>query len=293
MSPISFVSCLAIAIVNLMRLYLLLGQGDFIRHLLDMLAEELEKDARLVVGNNLKKILEDALRVSTTTGSVKAVTDRLEVRLLERQPGEKGWDIFCLDYFVEDASPLKAIFSPGGTQRSYSNEIDRIRIYNVLIFNLAIFVFFYLRLFGFLWRAKRMEYVVSKKWTELGYQTKMSRLELPEAYTLLHSCHLVLAEMMHYTTEIQYYVSFEVLECGWAEFKEHLTQVLDFDELVATHREFLEKLIRACLLSKENKAIFAKMRSTFDRIQQFSEIQRVARTKRQTLFFSFVFFFVL
>lgn len=78
--------------------------------------------------------------------------------------------------------------------------------------------------------------------------------------------------MMHYTTEIQYYVTFEVLECNWAEFKEKLTKVLDFDELVATHKEFLEKLVRACLLAKDNKTIFGKMRSTFDRIQQFSEI---------------------
>jgi len=231
-----------------MRLYLLLGQGDFIRHLLDLLAEELDKDARLVYGNNLKKILEDALRVSSITSDVKSATDRLEVRLLDHHPGEKGWDIFSLDYFVEDSSPLKAIFTPGGTQRTY------------------------LRLFGFLWRAKRMEYMVSKNWTELRYQTKMARRELNEAYGLLHNCHLVLAEMMHYTTEIQYYVTFEVLECNWAEFKEKLTGVVDFDELVATHKEFLEKLVRACLLAKDNKTIFGKMRSTFDRIQQFSEI---------------------
>ena len=121
-----------------------------------------------------------------------------------------------------------------------------------------------------------MEYMVSKNWTELQHQTKMARCgELGEAYGLLHNCHLVLAEMMHYTTEIQYYVTFEVLECNWAEFKEKLTKVLDFDELVATHREFLDKLVKACLLAKENKTIFGKMRSTFDRIQQFSEIQRV------------------
>ena len=86
---------------------------------------------------------------------------------------------------------------------------------------------------------------------------------------------------MHYTTEIQYYVTFEVLECNWAEFKEKLTKVLDFDELVATHKEFLEKLVRACLLAKDNKTIFGKMRSTFDRIQQFSEIQTVEEKNRK------------
>ena len=36
-----------------MRRYLLLGQGDFIRHLMDLLAEDLEKPANLLYMHNL------------------------------------------------------------------------------------------------------------------------------------------------------------------------------------------------------------------------------------------------
>ena len=36
-----------------MRRYLLLGQGDFIRHLMDLLAEDLEKPAHLLFMHNL------------------------------------------------------------------------------------------------------------------------------------------------------------------------------------------------------------------------------------------------
>merc|ERR1711881_548003 len=118
----------------MMRRYMLLGQGDFIRHLLDMLKEELDKDANLVYDNNLKDILEGALRISTTMAEVKEVTGLLYVKLLDHHPGETGWDIFSLDYFFEETGPLRAIFNTK-IQRQY------------------------LRLFGFLWRAKRMEYM--------------------------------------------------------------------------------------------------------------------------------------
>ena len=238
----------------MMRNYLLLGQGDFIRHLLDQLKDELDKQANLVYNHNLKDIVDAALRISAchpeaSNGSTndQNLLDRLTVKLLEHHPGETGWDIFCLDYVIEDSSPLKAIFSP------------------------AIFRS-YLRLFQFLWRAKRMEHIVAISWTELSFQAKHASKNLPEAVGLLHKCQLVLQEQMHYLSQIQYYVTFEVLECSWADFQENLKNVKDFDELLAAHEAFLDKLLGSCLLKPSSQNISGKIRSTFDSVAAFQDL---------------------
>ena len=225
----------------MMRNYLLLGQGDFIRHLLDQLKDELDKQAPQVYNHNLKDIVDSALRISSCHPETTRHLDRLTVKLLEYHPGETGWDIFCLDYVIEESSPLKAIFSPS-VVRSY------------------------LRLFQFLWRAKRMEHVVAISWTDLTFQYKHASRHLPEAVGLLHNCQLVLQEQMHYLSQIQYYVTFEVLECGWAEFQENLVGVTDFDQLLVAHERFLDKLLGSCLLKPSSQSIAGKIRSTFDSV---------------------------
>ena len=113
---------------------------------------------------------------------MKSLTNRLTIKLLDYHTGETGWDIFCLDYYVEENEPLKAVFYPTINKS-------------------------YLRLFQFLWRAKRMEYIVTKLWTNLSNETKLSTKNdiLPEVAILLHHCQLVLAEMSFYINQIQYY----------------------------------------------------------------------------------------
>ena len=186
-----------------------------------------------------------ALRIySCETETLKPHLDRLTVKLLEVHYGELGWDIFCLDYVIEDDSPLKAIFSP-------------------------LIVRSYLRLFQFLWRAKRMEHEVANSWTNITFQFKAAAKNLPETIGLLHSCQLVLQEQMHYLSQIQYYVTFEVLECNWAEFQESLREVKDFDQLLVAHKSFLDKLLVSCLQDRVSEKISGKLRSTFDSVSKF------------------------
>ena len=225
----------------MMRNYLLLGQGDFIRHLLDQLKNELDKDAKQVYNHNLKDIVDSAIRISSCHPQLKNLVDRLTVKLLHYHPGEKGWDVFCLDYVIEDSSPLRAVFTP-------------------TIFRS------YLRLFQFLWRAKRMDHIIAISWTNLNYWTRTAFKKLPEAAGLFHSCQLVLQEQMHYLSQIQYYVTFEVLECGWHDFEVSLEKCKDLDELLKAHQRFLDKLMGSCLLNQSSQDIAGKIRGTFDSV---------------------------
>ena len=77
-----------------MRKYLLLGQGDIIRYLLELLDEELSKHATSLYPHNLAGILETAIRATNTQFEDPEILERLDVRLLEIQPGDTGWDVF-------------------------------------------------------------------------------------------------------------------------------------------------------------------------------------------------------
>ncbi|KAG8452117.1 hypothetical protein GDO86_004057 [Hymenochirus boettgeri] len=120
-----------------MRRYLLLGQGDFIRHLMDLLKPELLRPATTLYQHNLTGILETAVRATNAQFDNPEILKRLDVRLLEVSPGDTGWDVFSLDYHVD--GPIATVF----TRECMSH---------------------YLRVFNFLWRAKRMEYILTDIW---------------------------------------------------------------------------------------------------------------------------------
>ena len=87
--------------VSAMRKYLLLGQGDLIRYLLELLDEELNQAAANLYPHNLAGILESAIRATNTQFEDPDILERLDVRLLDVQPGDIGWDVFSLDYKVQ------------------------------------------------------------------------------------------------------------------------------------------------------------------------------------------------
>ena len=92
-----------------MRKYLLLGQGDIICYLLQLLEDELCQPTTSLYPHNLAGILETAIRATNAQFEDPDILDRLDVRLLDIQPGDMGWDVFSLDYKV--AGPIGTVFS--------------------------------------------------------------------------------------------------------------------------------------------------------------------------------------
>lgn len=104
---------------------MLLGQGDFIRHLMDLLAYvitcacgmvwvwshlhvcmyvcsgDLSKPASTLYLHNLTGILEAAVRATNAQYDSPEVLHRLDVRMLDLSPGDQGWDVFSLHYHVD------------------------------------------------------------------------------------------------------------------------------------------------------------------------------------------------
>uniref|UniRef100_A0A480TXD0 Gamma-tubulin complex component 3 isoform 1 n=1 Tax=Sus scrofa TaxID=9823 RepID=A0A480TXD0_PIG len=228
-----------------MRRYLLLGQGDFIRHLMDLLKPELVRPATTLYQHNLTGILETAVRATNAQFDSPEILKRLDVRLLEVSPGDTGWDVFSLDYHVD--GPIATVF----TRECMSH---------------------YLRAFNFLWRAKRVEYILTD--IRKGHMCNARLLRsMPEFSGVLHHCHILASEMVHFIHQMQYYVTFEVLECSWDELWNRVQRAQDLDHIIAAHEAFLGTVISRCLLDSDSRALLNQLRAVFDQIIELQNTQ--------------------
>ena len=85
----------------------------------------------------------------------------------------------------------------------------------------------YLMLFNALWRAKRLEWLLSGVWKNLASMHKMQSRMVPELSPLLHIANLLASEMIHFIHQLAYYITFEVgQEIFYARPKEILRPFL-------------------------------------------------------------------
>ena len=88
--------------------YLLMGQGDMMQYLMELLVNELKKPASQIYKHNLLSILDSAIRASNAQFHEQECIKKLNIKLFEANSGDTGWDIFVLEYHVE--MPLKIVF---------------------------------------------------------------------------------------------------------------------------------------------------------------------------------------
>ncbi|CAN7996202.1 unnamed protein product [Ixodes hexagonus] len=64
-----------------------------------------------------------------------------------------------------------------------------------------------------------------------------------------------------------------VIECAWAELETRVDQAQDLDEVVKAHDDFLSALMTRALLDPESRDILSELRSIFDQVLRFKEVQ--------------------
>lgn len=104
---------------------------------MEILQTELSKPAIQVYKHTLLGLLESAIRSSNISYLPQEVGLRLNVKILEPSKDDTGWEVFCIDYQIDE--PLNTIFN------------GRVMLY-------------YYRIFNFLWRVKRVEYTLTQCW---------------------------------------------------------------------------------------------------------------------------------
>ncbi|KZW04348.1 gamma-tubulin complex, component 3 [Exidia glandulosa HHB12029] len=234
--------------VRALKMYLLLGQGDFVEQLMEALAPNLARPANTLYRHNLTATLEAAVRASNAAQAPSDVLRRLDVRMLAYTHGELGWDVFTLEYKVD--APLDTIVDPEATTA-------------------------YLRVFNHLWRLKRIERALSEGWTRVigGARTF---LRVPEHERDWHQTRIVLAEMIHFVRQLQAYCQLEVIECSYKALVDFVQKKEgDLDALIEAHRTYLDRVTKKILLispkAGKEEYLLGQLREIFEIILQFRD----------------------
>ncbi|KAJ1657090.1 Microtubule-nucleating Tub4p (gamma-tubulin) complex component [Dispira simplex] len=223
-----------------MKRYLLLEQGDFAQCLMNALSNELSKPADQLYRHNFNAMVESAIRASNAQYDNPAILRQLDFEILQKSPGDSGWEIFGLKYNIPD--PIQQFLPPDS-------------------------VLPYSKLFVFLWKLKYVEHELSNLWRK---QTTCARtLNLPTyLQPELQRCHALTGEMTHFINQLQCFILYELLEKAWDEFNQRIRKgISDLDSLIAAHRNYLQS-ITAILMNKKTNymVVLSKM---FETIFQF------------------------
>ncbi|KAF7728906.1 Gamma-tubulin complex component 3 [Apophysomyces ossiformis] len=251
-----------------LKRYLLLGQGDFIQHLMDTLGPELSQPANTLYCHNFAGVLDTAIRSSNAQYDDPEILNRLEISLYEDSSDEPGWDIVTLEYRVD--SPINTVFSPQAMRQ-------------------------YLQMFSFLWRLKRMEYTLSACWRRWGAASR-EFATIPEISPDLHQAQLSIGRMVHFIYQLQHYYLFEkprvliwipslrlTLGISMKLLKKDssvlATRLNNLFDMIISYSEALDQLYS---LSNEEKMIRANTGSITMSIQDLDKLQRI-RSRRADL----------
>lgn len=235
--------CLAI------KRYLLLGQGDFVQYLMDIVGPELSVPANTISSFKLAGLLETAIRASNAQYDDPDILDRLRVKMMPHESGDRGWDVFSLEY--DARVPLDTVFTESVMAR-------------------------YLRIFNFLWKLKRVEHALIGAWKTMKPNciTSNSFIRLQSTVKMqlvsaLRRCQVLWVEINHFISNLQYYIMFEVLEISWSNFLSEMEVAKDLDDLLAAHEKYMNSIVEKSLLGELSQSLYKSLIVIFDLILRF------------------------
>jgi gamma-tubulin complex component 3 len=232
--------------LHAMKKYLLLGQGDFINVLMENLKDELDRPAKDLYQHALFSIVASSIR-TTSQSEENEILDHLDVKLVHAIDGDKGWDIFTLQYTVH--GPLATILEPNMGK--------------------------YQELFKPLWKAKHVEFVLNNIWKEQMLNSKTLRNLQKTLNPVTYRLHLYTSEMIHFVNQMQYYILFEVIECTWTNFTKRVQSAKDLDDVLNAHQVFLDEVRVGAFLDGETKTtLYLHLDIVYDSIMKLEEWQR-------------------
>ncbi|KAL5707865.1 Gamma-tubulin complex component 3 [Ranunculus cassubicifolius] len=229
--------------------YLLLGQGDFVQYLMDIVGPELSEPANTISSFKLAGLLESAIRSSNAQYDDPDMLDRLRVKMMPHGSGDRGWDVFSLEY--DARVPLNTVFTESVMSQ-------------------------YHQIFNFLWKLRRVEHTLIGAWKTMKPNritshilTKQEGAIKLQFVSTLRRCQVLWVEMNHFVTNLQCYIMFEVLEVSWAKFVEEMEIAKDLDDLLAAHEKYLHAIVEKSLLGERSHSLFKTLFVLFDLILQF------------------------
>lgn len=218
--------------------YLLLSQGDFINLLMESLAPNLDRPANSQYRHTLTSQLEHAIRHSNAQYDDPEVVRRLDARMLELSSGEIGWDCFTLEYKI--SAPCDVVITQWASTQ-------------------------YLKVFNLLWRIKRVQFSLDTTWRRCmtGSRGVLAAVE-DKLGNDWKRARCVVAEMVHFVNQLQYYILFEVIEASWETLQEALQKPeLTLDDLIEAHTKYINSITHKGLLGHQRHASTGHLEDSF------------------------------
>jgi gamma-tubulin complex component 3 len=218
--------------------YLLLSQGDFIALLMESLAPHLDRPAYSQYRHTLTSQLEHAIRHSNAQYDDPDVLRRLDARMVELGSGEIGWDSFTLEYKI--SPPCDVVITQWASMQ-------------------------YLKVFNLLWRIKRVEFSLSTTWRRCmtGSRGVLSSVE-DKVGGDWKRARCVIAEMVHFVNQLQYYILFEVIEASWDQLQTAMNKPEStLDDLIEAHKKYINSITHKGLLGNPRHATTGQREDSF------------------------------
>ena len=244
--------------------FLFLGQGDFVSSFVESLDQEFRGRTSIagIYDHTLSALLEGSLRSSTARFLPNFVLGNLGAKLMmdnydpnrywmgnppttkefeitpwkdDEGTTQDPWDFIYLDYNID--SPLDAIV--------HASAMDK-----------------YHQVFLFLFRLKRVEWMLNNSWrqsTALNHailiETKAGGADAPTiseaaelSSFLLRRISSTRQTMLHFVSNLQNYLMFEVLEGGWEGLKVAVQNARTVDDVIKAHDSYLNQIVDKTLL---------------------------------------------
>ncbi|XP_030472252.1 gamma-tubulin complex component 2 [Syzygium oleosum] len=220
-----------------MKHYLLLDQGDFLVHFMDIARDELSKKLDEISVEKLQSLLDLALR--TTAAAADPCHEDLTC-CVERSSLLKRLEDMELNRTIPDDSEFEEPLSITGLETFCLSYKVRWPL-SIVISRKALMK--YQLIFRFLFHCKHVERQLCGSW-----QVHQGVRALKPGGTAITRSSLLCRSMLKFINSLLHYLTFEVLEPNWHVMHNRLQTAKSIDEVIQHHDYFLEKCLRECLL---------------------------------------------
>lgn len=225
------------------KLYFLMGQGDFFVQFMDLAEDEMKKNMDDIFPTRLETLLELSLR--TTAANADPFKDDLRVELLP-------YDLITQLFRILSVANDRAV------QTSLGQDPTEIQISGLEAFSFDYVVKWpvslilsrkaltkYQLLFRHLFYAKHVERQLCRVWLR-DKMTKQHKLRCTKWYV---ECSALRTKMLQFVQNYEYYMMSEVIEPYWHLLEINLKDVNNVDDVLTHHNDFLDKCLKDCMLT--------------------------------------------
>ncbi|XP_028391404.1 gamma-tubulin complex component 2-like [Dendronephthya gigantea] len=225
------------------KLYFLMGQGDFFVQFMDLAEDEMKKNMDDIFPSRLETLLELSLR--TTAANADPFKDDLRVELLP-------YDLITQLFRILSVANDRAV------QSSLGQDPTEIQISGLEAFSFDYVVKWpvslilsrkaltkYQLLFRHLFYAKHVERQLCRIWLN-DKTTKQHKFRASRWYV---ECSSLRTKMLQFVQNYEYYMMSEVIEPYWHILENNLKDVNNVDDVLTYHNDFLDKCLKDCMLT--------------------------------------------